>query len=80
MVDVHFIKENITAHIITVKMSREFFMANIKHKLENTQYAIQDVNLISPTGKSKVFNILGEFGSGIRYRSGNLILNIIKSN
>ena len=67
-------------NLITVEMTRDFYIANVKHKLSNGQYCIQEVEVVSQaTGKSKIFKIQGEHASGIRYKSGNIQLNLISS-
>lgn len=77
MIDVYFIEENCNGNKITVEMTHKFFMANTKHKLENGQENIPEVNVISPSGSSKIFVLDGWHNSGVRYKYENFKLNIV---
>ena len=77
MIDVYFTEKDCVGDNITVEMTDEFFLLNVKYKLEHSQRNFPSVNVISPTGNSKVFNLLGYHNSGIRYKHKNFTINIV---
>lgn len=79
MINVHFTADQYSKkdHSIETKMTRSFWLANIQHKVDNGQRAIQKINVISPSGVQMEFELVGEHGGGLRYINGNINLNLL---
>ena len=77
MEDIHFTKDQFSEGMITVPLTHEFYMKTLKHESEKGGY-IQQVNVISPSGQSKVFDFYGWHYSGLYYKNGDITLNLIE--